>query len=111
MPLRMAIYLDELSLREDERWMLEERYEAVVRRFEDIDGNITRTAKGWKIGRMSKVDLSILRLAVYELLFDENIPDGVAINEAVELAKSYGGEESSSFINGILGVIASEKNK
>ena len=55
---------------------------------------------------MSKVDLAILRLGTYELLFDESIPNGVAISEAVELAKRFGGDDSSSFINGILGSLA-----
>jgi N utilization substance protein B len=58
---------------------------------------------------MGKVDLSILRLAVYELLFDESIPQGVAINEAVELAKKYGQDESSGFINGVLAKFAAKE--
>jgi N utilization substance protein B len=58
---------------------------------------------------MSKVDLSVLRLAVYELLFDEDIPVKVAINEAVELSKRFGGEDSRSFVNGILGKLVREK--
>ncbi|MBQ9063270.1 MAG: transcription antitermination factor NusB, partial [Eubacterium sp.] len=53
-----------------------------------------------------KVDLNLLRLAVYEIRFDEEIPTGVAINEAVEIAKKYGGDHSASFVNGILGKIA-----
>ena len=55
---------------------------------------------------MGKVDLNLLRLAVYEIRFDEDIPTGVAINEAVEIAKKYGGDHSASFVNGILGKIA-----
>ena len=111
MPSRMSIYFEETeSVGDDERWMLEERFASVAARFPEIDEKITKTAKGWRIDRMSRVDLSILRLAVYELVFDDSIPDGVAINEAVELAKEYGGDESSSFINGILGVIAADKN-
>ena len=58
---------------------------------------------------MNRVDLTALRLAVYEMKFDEDIPTGVAINEAVELAKRFGGEDSGSFVNGILGKIASGK--
>ena len=112
MDSRMEIYFDEQeNLGDDVRWMLQERYREIVKQFPKIDEKITRTAKGWRIDRMSKVDLSILRLAVFELVFDSSIPDGVAINEAVELAKAYGGEESSSFINGILGVIAQEKKE
>ena len=58
---------------------------------------------------MGKVDLTILRLAVYEIEWDEEVPQGVAINEAVELAKRYGGEESPSFINGVLGKIVNPR--
>ncbi len=68
-----------------------------------IDNIIRENSKGWKFERISKVDLSILRLALYEILFCDDIPESVTINEAVELAKKYGGEKTSSFINGILG--------
>ena len=57
---------------------------------------------------MSKVDLTILRLAVYEMKWDSDVPEGVAINEAVELAKRFGGESSSAFVNGVLGKIAKQ---
>ena len=57
---------------------------------------------GWKTTRMSKVDLTILRLATYEMKWDEDVPEGVAINEAVELAKRFSGEEGPSFVNGVL---------
>ena len=63
-------------------------------------------AKGWKTSRMGKVDLTIIRLAVYELKYEEDIPTGVAINEAVELAKKYGTDTSSSFVNGVLAKLA-----
>ena len=61
--------------------------------------------RGWKTARMGKVDLTLLRLAVYEIKFEDDIPTGVAINEAVELAKKYGTDDSSSFVNGILAKI------
>ena len=63
-------------------------------------------AVGWKTQRMGKVDLTIIRLALYEILYDEDIPTGVAINEAVELAKRYGTDESPSFVNGVLAKLA-----
>lgn len=69
---------------------------------DELDERINQVAEGWKTRRMSKVDLTIIRLALYEILYDEQIPEKVAINEAVELAKKYGGDESPSFINGIL---------
>ena len=59
-------------------------------------------SEGWKTGRMSKVDLTIMRLAYYEMKIDDDIPVSVAINEAVELAKKFGGDDSPSFVNGIL---------
>lgn len=73
----------------------------------DIDKTIDTCSEGWKLSRLNRVDLSILRLAVYEIAYDEDIPYRVAINEAVEIAKKYGSDESPSFINGILGKAAS----
>lgn len=68
----------------------------------ELDEILERTSTGWKPNRMGKVDLAILRLAVYEIKMDEDIPAGVAINEAVELAKKFGGDDSPAFINGVL---------
>ena len=70
----------------------------------EIDEMLNASAKGWKTSRMGRVDLTILRLAVYEMKFDEDIPEKVAINEAVELSKKFG--ESPAFINGVLAKIA-----
>ena len=72
---------------------------------------LNRISEGWKTTRMGKVDLAILRLAVYEMKFDEDVPVGVAINEAVELAKRFGRDQSPSFINGILGKLAREEDE
>ena len=80
--------------------------EDITAHIPEIDERLNKVSKGWKTSRMGKVDLSILRLAVYELLFDDDVPTGVAINEAVEIAKRYGGDETASFVNGILGQIA-----
>ncbi len=63
---------------------------------------LNEKAKGWSTNRMGKVDLTILRLAVFEIKYDEEIPTGVAINEAVELAKKFGQDSSPAFINGVL---------
>ena len=73
---------------------------------EEIDQTIEALAVGWRIGRMPKVDLSILRVAIFEMLYREDIPYSVSINEAVELAKMFGGERSPSYINGMLGTLA-----
>ena len=67
---------------------------------------IDRSAKGWSIARIGKVELSVLRLAIYEMLYDDSIPVGVAIDEAVELAKRFGQDSSGSFVNGILATLA-----
>jgi N utilization substance protein B len=73
---------------------------------ESIDKIISRYASNWTTDRMAKVDLAILRLATYEMLFDKEIPSGVSVNEAVELAKKYSSDEAPAFINGILGKVA-----
>ena len=73
---------------------------------EEIDALITLHAKRWKKERLSRVALSVLRLAIYEMLFCADIPVSVSINEAVEISKIYGGEEDTAFINGVLGGVA-----
>jgi len=74
----------------------------------ELDGLIMSHAKGWILARMPKVDLAIMRLAIYELRFRKDIPWNVSINEAVELAKKFGGEQSKAFINGVLGKVAAQ---
>lgn len=77
----------------------------------EIDAALNEASKGWKTSRMGKVELSILRLAVYELRYDDDVPGKVAINEAVELAKKFGGSEAPAFINGVLGKLAKEADE
>lgn len=78
---------------------------------EEIDKNIDENLVGWSAKRISRVSRSILRLAVCELLFSEDMPVGVAINEAVEIAKKYGSAEDASYINGVLGSVAKKIKK
>ena len=85
--------------------------ECVYANQEEIDKKIEANLKGWKLSRIPKVSLSILRVAIYEMLYEEGTDVGVAINEAVELAKTYGGEKDSSFINGLLGSVARQLNQ
>lgn len=85
-----------------------QKYDKIVAMIPKLDELIDSAAKGWKAARLGKVDLTILRLAVYEMKYDEDIPVGVAINEAVELAKKFGQDESPSFINGILAKLAKQ---
>lgn len=82
-----------------------------VKNLERIDSIIARYATNWQIKRMATVDRNILRLATYELIFMDDIPDKVSINEAVELAKKYGDKESSKFVNGVLDKISKEEKK
>lgn len=81
---------------------LQDKAEKIMGCLAQLDEKINQVAEGWKTKRMGKVELTILRLALYEMLYDEDVPEKVAINEAVELAKKFGGDESSSFINGVL---------
>ena len=76
--------------------------EGVIKNLSMIDSKIKQSAMNWSIDRMAVVDRNILRMAIYELLFIKDIPVKVTINEAIEIAKRYGGEDSSSFVNGIL---------
>lgn len=78
------------------------KYQRITEHLTEIDERINEEAECWTTDRMCKVDLTIIRLAIYEILYDEDIPTGVAINEAVELAKKYGQDGSKAFINGIL---------
>lgn len=82
------------------------KYEKIAEKLTEIDGMINETAKGWDTQRMGKVELAIIRLAVYEIRYDESVPTGVAINEAVELAKKFGQDSSAGFVNGILAKFA-----
>ena len=75
---------------------------AIKNNIEDIDSKINEISIGWPTTRLGKAELSIMRLAVYEIIYDEDIPRNVAINEAVELAKKYGSDSAPSFINGVL---------
>jgi N utilization substance protein B len=74
----------------------------VLERLPELDQKLNEKAENWEVARMGKVDLTILRLALYEILYDDDIPEGVAINEAVELAKKYGQDNSRAFVNGVL---------
>lgn len=97
-------------LEEEEKEIIEEEYVkrviiGVKTNMETIDKKIEENMSNWSINRLPKVDISILRLVVYEIIFEEDIPTEVSINEGVELAKTYSGEKSSKFINGVLGAL------
>ena len=107
MPQQLEMYFDQLEeAKEKDREYIQKKAQAVAEHIEEIDRLINEHTTGWKTTRMNKVDMTILRLAVYEMKWDDDVPVSVAINEAVELAKRFGGDESPSFINGVLARIA-----
>jgi N utilization substance protein B len=104
---QIKMYISDLEKpSEEENNYLTTRLFSVVEKLDEIDAILSEAASGWKLNRMGKVDLTILRLAVFEMKFDDEIPVKVAINEAVELAKIFGGDESPAFINGVLAKLA-----
>ena len=112
MPEQISLYCDGLEeLTEEEQTSMKQKYDHILEHLEEIDQELNEYSQGWKTSRMNRVDLTALRLAYYEMKFDEDIPVGVAINEAVELAKLFGGEDSGSFVNGVLGRIASGRKE
>ena len=111
MPEQMQLYFEQLDEEDgipaeaDEAYIREKALNVILKT-EEIDALINENTKGWKTSRMNKVDLSILRLAVYEMKWDDEIPEGVAIDQAVELAKKYSGDDGPSFVNGVLAKLA-----
>lgn len=97
--------VDRYSAKLDDKAFLNELAEGVYKTIEDLDKKIQPIAPDWPLSQIARIDLCILRISFYELLFMKNTPPKVVINEAVELAKSYGGENSSKFINGVLGTL------
>ncbi len=83
----------------------------IIPHMEQIDAIITASAPEWPIPQIAQVDLAIMRLAIFELLFDDEVPPKAVINEAVELAKAFGGENSSKFVNGVLGTVFRNSQK
>ena len=104
MPQQMQLYFEQLDQepKEEDIAYIRDKALNIILKSEEIDEMLNEHVTGWETSRMNKVDLSILRLAVYEMKYDEDVPVGVAINEAVELAKKYSGDEGPAFINGVL---------
>lgn len=94
---------DELeNITEEDAAYINNKCSDIIAKIPELDEAINASTTGWKTTRMGKVDLSIIRLAVYEIKFEDDVPAKVAINEAVELAKAYGTDNSASFVNGVL---------
>lgn len=103
LPEQDKLYFEPLELTPEHRKLISDRTRLIEDKLPEIDKKIEELSVGWKKERIGKVELTILRLAIYEALYDDDVPAGVAINEAIELAKKYGGDDSPSFVNGILG--------
>ena len=101
-----GLFLAESPMTDEEKEDISDRFDDIISRVDTIDGMLSEKMTGWKIDRIGKAELTILRLAVYEISYDDRVPTGAAINEAVELAKKYGQDNSSSFINGVLAKFA-----
>jgi N utilization substance protein B len=102
-PEQLGLFEEELEhIKESDKEYLNSKTDGILAHLKEIDDEINDKSVGWKTSRMGKVDLAILRLAVYEIRYEEDIPEKVSINEAVELAKKYGTDDSASFINGVL---------
>jgi len=89
----------------DEKGFADKLVKGILDKREDIDATITKFAPDWPLPKITTVDRNVLRIGTYELKFDPEIPSKVAINEAIELAKTFGGESSGKFVNGVLGAV------
>lgn len=98
-----------LEQKEQELRPIKWKTKEIIDYLQQLDEQIETLSEGWKLKRIGKAELAILRLAIFEIQQDKEVPVGVAINEAVELSKQYGTEKSSKFINGILGKLATEE--
>ncbi|MDF2590195.1 MAG: NusB antitermination factor [Anaerocolumna sp.] len=104
---QIDLYFDSLEEPKDKDLeYLKNRFQKIIEKLSEIDEILAEASSGWKISRLGKVDLTIMRLAIFEIKFDEDIPTKVAINEAVEIAKIFGGDSSGSFVNGVLAKLA-----
>ena len=102
------LYLEDLDAPAKNKNELREKFDKVIVNLDEIDSKIEEKAKGWTVDRIAKAELTVLRLGVFEILYDDDVPNKVAINEEVELAKSYGGDKASGFVNGILASVVRE---
>ncbi len=106
----MEDFFEQNPMQEEDKEFFRENIEGTVKNLDRIDELISGKLKNWTIDRIPGVDLAVLRNAVYEIMYRDDIPVKVSINEAVELAKKYSDEESGVFVNGILGNLVREHN-
>lgn len=106
----MELFIESNEFSDEEREYIKYTVNTVIDNLETIDNKIEKYSLGWKINRIPKVDLAILRIAICEILFRDDIPIEVSINEAIDISKKYSTEESSKFINGLLGSLVRDGN-
>lgn len=105
------IFFENNSFNAGERAYIEDAIKVIVENLEEIDSYIDNHIEGWEVHRLARVDLSTLRIAIYEIIYREDRPIEVSINEAIEIAKKYSTDESSKFINGVLGSFVRTRDK
>ena len=104
-------YLEQMEVEkvsEEDRDFIYAEFSGTHQNLDKIDALISENLKGWTLDRLNKVDMAILRLAVYEMLFAEDIPKSVSVNEAIEICKIYSSDDTPGFINGVLGIISTD---
>jgi N utilization substance protein B len=106
-----ARYLGREQVSEDERAYVEHAAAGLGKHQQAIDKLIVKHAPEWPLDQIASIDRAVLRLGIYEVLYSEEVPPKVAINEAVEIAKAFGGENSGSFVNGVLGTVYRSSDK
>ena len=112
MPEQVQLFFqdDEIEYTEKAMEAIQEKYQLIQEKLPEIDTQLNEKAEGWNTERMGKVELTVLRIAVYEILFDEEVPNTVAINEAIEIAKQYGQAASGGFVNAILAKVVNKQD-
>ena len=105
MPEQVELYFETQGITIDgkDREYVENKVKDIISHLDELDNDIDNASESWELNRIDKVSLTILRLAYYESKYEEDVPSGVAVNEAVELAKKFGQDDSSAFVNGVLG--------
>lgn len=111
MPEQIRLYFDQLEKPADEDSIeyIRTKFDRIVEKMPELDAMINEKSEGWNTKRIGRVELAIMRLGLYEIKFDDDIPVGVAIDEAVELAKKYGQDDAGSFVNGVLAKFTDRK--
>ncbi len=104
MPEQIKLFFQDEEIEYTEKAMnaISDKYDKIQEKLPEIDKLLDEKVEGWNTSRMGKVELTVLRIAVFEMMFDDDVPATVAINEAIEIAKVYGQETSGGFVNAVL---------